>query len=195
MASYNAEFLECGVLRSLPFAKLGENVLIDNSVRLIGIENISIGHDVRIDAGTIIIATGQVRIDNWIHISANCYLEGRGGIHLCDFANISSYVSLHSVSDDFSGKSLTNPMTPESLKRLHLGSIVFGRHAAIGVKSTVLPGVTIGEGGVVGAHSLVRDSVDPWTIAAGVPARPIGSRVRDPLSLETDMLRILGLAP
>lgn len=184
MITYNADFLDRQALEQLPFAALGEHVLIDTSVRLIGVENIRIGNHVRIDAGTIIIATGPVRIDDRVHVAANCYLEGRGGIHLHDFVNISSYVSLHSVSDDFSGRSLTNPMTPEALKTLAIGPIVFERHAAIGVKATVLPGVTVGEGAVIGAHSLARASVDPWTIQAGVPARHIRARARDLLALE-----------
>lgn len=189
MTNYNADFLDREALARLPFGACGEHVLIDSSARLIGVENIQIGNHVRIDADTIIIASGPVRIDDRVHIAANCYLEGRGGIHLHDFVNISSYVSLHSVSDDFSGRSLTNPMTPEALKHLIVGRIVFERHAAIGVKSTVLPGVTIGEGAVVGAHSLARNTIDPWTIHAGTPARFLRERSRDLLALEAEMLR------
>lgn len=187
MITYNADFLDRATIEGMPFAALGEHVLIDSSVRLIGVENIRIGNHVRIDAGTIIIATGPVRIDDRVHVAANCYLEGRGGIHLHDFVNISSYVSLHSVSDDFSGGSLTNPMTPEALKTLAIGPIVFERHAAIGVKATVLPDVTIGEGAVIGAHSLARASIDPWTIHAGIPARHIRARSRDLLALEAQI--------
>lgn len=184
MITHNAQFLDRAALDRLPFAALGDNVLIDSSVRLIGVENIRIGSRVRIDAGTIIIATGPVSIGDRVHIAANCYLEGRGGIELHDFANISSYVSLHSVSDDFSGRSLTNPMTPEALKHLSIGPIVFQRHAAIGVKATVLPGVIVGEGAVVGAHSMARKSLEPWTIHAGVPARFVRARSRELLALE-----------
>jgi acetyltransferase-like isoleucine patch superfamily enzyme len=40
----------------------------------------------------------------------------------------------------------------------------------------VLPGVTIGEGGVVAAVAVVSRDIPPFTIVAGNPARPIGSR-------------------
>jgi acetyltransferase-like isoleucine patch superfamily enzyme len=44
----------------------------------------------------------------------------------------------------------------------------------IGMKSSVLAGVTIGEGAVVGAHSLVNRDVAPFTIVGGVPAKVLG---------------------
>jgi acetyltransferase-like isoleucine patch superfamily enzyme len=49
--------------------------------------------------------------------------------------------------------------------------IHIGRAAWIGFDSCVLPGVTIGEGAVVGARSVVMDDVEPFTIVAGNPAR------------------------
>lgn len=47
------------------------------------------------------------------------------------------------------------------------------RNVWIGFDTCVLPGVTIGEGSVVGAKSVVRDNVPPFTIVAGNPARVI----------------------
>jgi acetyltransferase-like isoleucine patch superfamily enzyme len=41
------------------------------------------------------------------------------------------------------------------------------------------PGVTIGDGAVVGANSVVLDDIPPWSIAAGSPARVLGKRDRD----------------
>jgi acetyltransferase-like isoleucine patch superfamily enzyme len=50
----------------------------------------------------------------------------------------------------------------------------------IGTKSCILRGVTIGDGAVVGAGSIVRQDVAPYTIVAGAPARPIGERANSP---------------
>lgn len=49
--------------------------------------------------------------------------------------------------------------------------IRIGRAAWIGFDVCVLPGVTIGEGAIVGARSVVRDDVPPYTIVAGNPTR------------------------
>ncbi|MGD9902580.1 MAG: acyltransferase [Vicinamibacterales bacterium] len=51
------------------------------------------------------------------------------------------------------------------------GPVRIGRGAWIGFDSCVLPGVTVGEGAVVGARSVVRRDVEPFTIVAGNPAR------------------------
>ena len=44
----------------------------------------------------------------------------------------------------------------------------------IGFDAIVLPGVTIGEGAIVGARSVVRENVPPCSIVAGNPARKVG---------------------
>jgi acetyltransferase-like isoleucine patch superfamily enzyme len=43
----------------------------------------------------------------------------------------------------------------------------------IGAHVTILDGVRIGDGAIVGAHSLVRENVPPRTVVAGTPARII----------------------
>lgn len=45
----------------------------------------------------------------------------------------------------------------------------------IGAKTTVLPGVAIGEGSIIGANSLVNRDVPPFTVAAGNPIRIIST--------------------
>ena len=73
------------------------------------------------------------------------------------------------------------------LERIPLGSprripsdaparpIRIGRNVWIGFDACVLPGVTIGEGSIVGARSVVMEDVPPYTVVAGNPARIIRS--------------------
>jgi acetyltransferase-like isoleucine patch superfamily enzyme len=49
-------------------------------------------------------------------------------------------------------------------------------HVWIGARAVILPGVTIGEGAVVGAGSIVSRNVPPWSIAVGNPAKVIKKR-------------------
>ena len=52
----------------------------------------------------------------------------------------------------------------------HKGSITIEADAWIGTGAVILPNVTIGEGAVVGANSVVTKSVEPYTVVGGVPA-------------------------
>lgn len=56
------------------------------------------------------------------------------------------------------------------------GNITIGNDVWIGYGAIILSGVTIGDGAIVGAHSLVTKDIPPYTIAGGVPARPIRKR-------------------
>ena len=53
------------------------------------------------------------------------------------------------------------------------GKIIIEKDAWIGTGSVILPGVRIGEGAVVGANSVVRKDVPPYTVVGGVPAKEI----------------------
>jgi len=49
----------------------------------------------------------------------------------------------------------------------------------IGREATIMPGVTIGDGAVIGAHSVVTKEVEPYEVVAGNPARSIRKRFPD----------------
>ena len=61
----------------------------------------------------------------------------------------------------------------EGIMAYRYGKIRICKHAKIGVRATILAGVTIGEGAVVAANSLVTKDVEPWTMVGGVPAKPL----------------------
>lgn len=54
------------------------------------------------------------------------------------------------------------------------GPVKIGRGAWIGAGAIILPGVTVGERSVVGAGSVVTRDVEPLSVVAGNPARPVG---------------------
>lgn len=53
------------------------------------------------------------------------------------------------------------------------GEIILKKGSCVGIGCIVMPGVTIGEGAMIGAGSVVTKDIPAWTIAAGVPAKVI----------------------
>lgn len=65
---------------------------------------------------------------------------------------------------------------PDECRATEYGDIIIEDDAYIGANCTVLPGVNIGEGAVVGANSLVNKDLEPWGIYVGSPCVKIGDR-------------------
>lgn len=73
----------------------------------------------------------------------------------------------------------TTILTHEFLqKEWRKGRVSIGRDALIGANCTILPGVEIGEGAVVGSGAVVTRDIPAGVFAAGVPARPLGRASR-----------------
>jgi putative colanic acid biosynthesis acetyltransferase WcaF len=81
-------------------------------------------------------------------------------------ATVSQYSFLCTASHDFNRPEMPIVAAP----------ITIGAHAWVTADVFVGPGVTVGEGAVVGARSTVLRDVAAWTVVAGAPARPIGTR-------------------
>lgn len=73
------------------------------------------------------------------------------------------------------------PPPPRSALPLK-GDTVVGNDVWIGQHATILPGVRIGDGAIVGARSVVSRDVPPYAIVAGNPARPVRRRFDDALA-------------
>lgn len=176
---HNADYLSRDALERLGFAALGENVLIHATCVLVGCERMRIGSDVRIDPFCVITMSAELSIGDRVHISAHASLLGAGGIVIGDFACVSHGTRVLSSSEDFSGGFICGPMVPPPRRHVVTGRIEVARHAVLGANSVILPGGGLGEGATVGALSLVKTPLEPWTVNAGVPTRVIGRRDRD----------------
>ncbi len=102
-------------------------------------------------------------------INRSCYLDGRGELFIGDNVSISPHVHIITVSHDMNSPEFQNIYTTVKIKN----------YVWIGSRATILPGVCIGEGAVVGAGSLVSKDVEPYTFVAGVPAKKIKDRNKE----------------
>ena len=170
-------------LKTIGFKHVGKDDLISRKASIYGAEEISIGNHVRID--DFCILSGKIELQNYIHIAAYTALYGgEKGIYIADFANLSSRICVYSVSDDYSGETMTNPMVPEEYKNVDSRPVYIGKHAIIGSTSVILPGVIIAEGSSFGSFSLINHDSDAWSINAGIPFHKIRNRSRKLLELE-----------
>lgn len=122
-------------------AKLGANCRIDPSVRIWAPWNLNLGDEV---------AFGH-------HV--DCYNVAR--VSVGSHATVSQYAFLCSATHD-----ITEPHM-----RLVSAPIEIGAQAWVCAGAFIGPGITVGEGAVTGAHSVVTKNVPPWTVVAGNPAR------------------------
>ena len=96
------------------------------------------------------------------HVDCYCVAPVKLGPH----STVSQYSYLCTASHD-----IEHPNLP-----LVTAPIIIGAGAWVTADVFIAPGVTIGEGAVVGARSSVFKSVPPWTVVAGNPAREIKKR-------------------
>ena len=152
-------------LKNIGFQTFGRNVLISRKASVYGAEQISLGNNVRVD--DFCILSGKIEIGNYVHIAAYSALYGgEKGIFIADFANLSSRVSVYSISDDYSGE----------------------KHVIIGSASVVLPGTFLQEGSAFGSFSFITQNSEPWSINVGIPAHKIKNREQNILVLERKMM-------
>ncbi len=164
-------------LRELGFRALGRSVLVSRTCRIYTPETISLGSHVLIDDFTIL--NGDITLGDYVHISSNCELyAGEASITLGDFCEISSRCALYAMSDDYSGAWLFGPQVPPVYRGVTSAPVVLEKFSLVGTGSTVLPGVTVGEGCSFGAMTLINRSTEPWGVYAGVPARRLRGRER-----------------
>lgn len=161
---------------SLGLAGFGTGVTIYEWVRITGAERISLGDHVLIDDFVFLQGGEQLDIGSYIHIASFASITGGGTGVLGAFAAIASGARVFTGSDLADGTGLVGPRIPKELRAVRRDRTEIGAHCFIGANAVVLPGLTIGEGAVISAGSVVTGPIEPWTINVGVPARPVRRR-------------------
>lgn len=139
-------------------------------------EKITIAETARIDSFVKIEGGMGVHIGEYVHIASLAHINiGGGEVVLGDFSAVSSGAKILGGSNKAEGKSMS-AVAPREMQVVERGKTSIGKYAFLGVNSAVMPGVTVGEGAVIGAGAVVTKDVPAYEIWAGVPAQKIGSR-------------------
>ena len=175
-----------------PFRRCGADVTIFPWARVVSAETISVGDSVIIDDFVFLMGGEETRIGSFVHLASFSSFVGGGRLVLEDFAGISSGCRVYTGNDDYLGGSLTGPTVPPPFRVPERSFVHVGRHAVVGANTVILPGVTIGDGCVIGAGSFVKSDCEPWTVYVGAPVRRVRPRRRDRiLDLEAELRRTL----
>lgn len=126
-----------------------------------------IGKNSHIQMGVRIYSPWNIIIGDNCAIGHNCLLDGRRGIVIGHSVDISGYVKILTLGHD-----LDDPDYQTKGARVTINS-----YCSVFTSSSILPGVTLAEGSVIGLGSVITRDTKPWAIYAGIPAKFI--RYRD----------------
>jgi maltose O-acetyltransferase len=123
-----------------------------------------VGNRVSIRKGLRVKNPANITIGDDVSINSNVILQAQAPIFIGDLTLIAAGVIIVTTNHDMSNRTaVTSPVR-------------IGRNCWLGVGCIVLPGVTIGDGTVVGAGSIVTKDLPPEMICVGVPAKPLKPR-------------------
>jgi acetyltransferase-like isoleucine patch superfamily enzyme len=132
------------------------------------------GENCNICDGVSILYTGNVSIGNRVSIHEYTLIGGRGKIKIGNNVAIAHDCSIVSESHNFSDMDILIKDQGLTTEPIFIGNDVW-----LGCKVVVLGNVTIGNGSVIGAGSVVTKNIPENTIAVGNPCRVIRFRKND----------------
>lgn len=179
------EWLQCWkVRRKYPTARVGRAVGIKNPELLTLGESVLLGDYVRIKGDVCIkrysairsyvfldARVGKIVIGENCRINDYCVFYGMGGVEIGNDVNIATHTVIVSANHNFHETDRAISCQGTTLLPVRIADDVW-----IGTNVSILGGIEIGQGCVIGAGSVVSCSIPPFSVAVGVPARVIKSR-------------------
>jgi len=148
---------------------LDPSVQFDGAVTVLGTGNVKIGEKSRI--GDLAELTtnhdGVIRIGREVRLNRGATICAYTEVSIGDYSMVGEFVSIRDANHGIRKGELVRSQ-PHDAKPIRIGSDVW-----VGRGACILPGVTIGDGAIIGANSIVTKDVPPDCIAAGIPAKII----------------------
>jgi acetyltransferase-like isoleucine patch superfamily enzyme len=130
--------------------------------------NVYFGKDVTLDC----LEGATLHIGDSVTFTQGIFISCCKGVEIGSWALIGEYTSIRDANHDHSDLS-----RPIAWQPMIAGPIRIGSDVWVGRGCAILSGVTIGDGAVIGANSVVARDIPEMAIAAGAPAKPIRSRL------------------
>lgn len=148
---------------------IGRNVVVD----CLSLEGVKLGKNVSIPDNTYIRCTGVIsELGKGLSIGDNtglghsCFINAQGGVVIENDVIVGPGVKILSENHNFENINLSI-----RLQGVNRKGIIVKRNVWLGADVTILDGVEIGEGSIIGAGSIVTKSLPPFSIAFGNPCK------------------------
>jgi acetyltransferase-like isoleucine patch superfamily enzyme len=129
------------------------------------------GKDLRIHGRCTIIRQDYLEIGDYVRIGNNCYFFCIGGIKIGNNVQFSRDIVIYASNHNYNSTAIPYDMSYNSKK-----SVVIEDNVWIGMGASILPGVTIGEGAIIGMNTVISKNVPKYAIVVGADQRVIGYR-------------------
>jgi len=155
------------------------NVFIDQGVFFAHPRGVELKSFSYVDKNVLIMSR-SAKVGRRVHIAPRVFVSGGGEFEIEDYACIatnSNIITSTEVLKD--GARCSGPMVSADQRKVFRGKVLIRKDAFIGANATLLPGVVIEQGSVVGAGVTVAKSTEKWGVYVG--ARTIKIGARDPV--------------
>ena len=133
---------------------------------------IELGDEAWIERGAVLWAFGgSIRLAPRVFVGPHSTIYGHGGVEIGEWTMISMGAVILSSNHTIPAMERSMRWEADELRPTKIGRDVW-----IGANAVVLGGITLGDGAVIGAGAVATRDVEPGTIVAGVPARPVRKR-------------------
>ncbi|WP_442678712.1 acyltransferase [Sphingomonas sp. ASY06-1R] len=144
-----------------------------NYSHVVPLRKIQKGGTLSVSPDVVFSNPARIEIGSRVNIGSRCHIwagPSHGRIIVGDDVLFGPEVMLTAASYRF------NDGHPVTKQRMDEADIVIGNDVWFGTRAIVLPGVTIGDGAIIGACAVVRSDIPAMAIAVGQPARIVGMR-------------------
>lgn len=114
----------------------------------------------------------KITVGNNVSFNEYDWIDGNGEIEIGDNVSIGPRVSIISFSHETEKLDIPIKKPPKQYKKVIIEDDVW-----IGARAIITYGVKVGTGSIIGAGSVVTKNVEPYAVAAGVPAKIIKKRI------------------
>jgi acetyltransferase-like isoleucine patch superfamily enzyme len=160
------------------FKSFGKNSIIDRPLTIRGAKYISIGKNVLIGRRVVLTAfdaylnkkfTPEIIISDDVEIGDDSHITCLNNIYIGKGVLTGKKIL---ITDNAHGLFIESDLAIEPKNRIPVskGAVVIEDYVWIGEKASIMPGVTVGRGAIIGANAVVTKNIPPYSIAAGCPA-------------------------